>query len=249
MRIAFLKSALELPARAGSDLRTTEMAKALQARGHHVEYFAWKTTGCEALPFPVHELRTSAADEAADHVGLGRLQRRLCRLMGVSAAQLAAIRRTVDGGGFDACISAGLGELFYLHGLRTVRVWYAADELVWAALSEMRRSKGTARKLRLLVDAAAALLAEWLWRATPETTWVVTDADRRWLQAITRRPATVIVNGVNLDFFRPVGDAGAGPRAAFWGRLDFGPNEQALERRLGGGWGELRRRKPDADCW
>lgn len=247
MRIAFVKSALTLPARAGSDLHTTEMAKALLARGHAVEYFAGKTAGCERLPFPVHELAVTPQDESAGASGLSRLQRRVCRLMGVSMAQLAAIRRTVDAGGFDACIAAGLEELYYLRGLQTTRVWYAADELIWAAVSEMRLANGLSQNYRLTVEAVVAFLSERLWRQTPEATWVVTDADRRRLELVTGRPATVVANGVDLDFFRPVEAETRPQRAAFWGRLDFGPNEQAMEWFLGQVWDRVRARKPEAE--
>ncbi len=73
---------------------------------------------------------------------------------------------------------------------------------------------------------------------------MVSATDRKWLQRFTRRPADVIANGVDLDFFRPAEVEPDPERLVFWGRLDYGPNEQGLEWFLGKVWEPLRQRRP-----
>lgn len=245
MRIAIIKRALHLPARAGSDLHTYQMAKAWVEAGHEVEYFVWESEGCEELEFPVRRLEIDRpVDETAD-LGIDSLQRRLCRFMGAASEEIAAARRTLTQGRFDVCVAAGVEELFYLDGLDAARVWYPADEAVFAALSQLQLGNSWSENYALSVEALAVLLIERLWRRTPDASWVVSDLDRRWLDAITGRSADVIANGVDLDFFQSTGDEPEANRLAFWGRLDYGPNEQGLEWFFGNVWGPLRERRPE----
>jgi glycosyltransferase involved in cell wall biosynthesis len=56
----------------------------------------------------------------------------------------------------------------------------------------------------------------------------------------------VLPNGVDAEHFAPREEPQAGRSCTFWGRLDFGPNVQALEwfcRRV---WPAVRRAAPDA---
>jgi glycosyltransferase involved in cell wall biosynthesis len=246
MRIAIIKRALHLPARTGSDLHTSQMAQAWIESGHSVDYFAWETSGCDELPFPVHTLKVDAALDANASVGLNALQRRICRYMGTRLEQIAAVARIVNAGDFDVCVAGGQEEVFYLPGLKAARVWYLGDECVFAALSQLRTNNRLRQNYDLGVEAVVALLIEAMWRKTPEAFWAVSETDRKWMEAFTRRPAEVIANGVDLEFFRAAEVPSDPQRMAFWGRLDYGPNEQGLEWFLDNVWGPLRSRRPDA---
>ena len=157
-----IKRALHLPARTGSDLHTSQMAQAWIESGHSVDYFAWETAGCEDLPFPVHTLQVDPSRDANGSLRLSALQRRICRYMGVTPEQMAAVARTVNAGGFDVCIAGGLEELFYLPGLRAARVWYPADECVFAALSQLRPGNPLRENYDLGIEAVVSLLIETL---------------------------------------------------------------------------------------
>src|SRR5262249_19852526 len=77
--------------------------------------------------------------------------------------------------------------------------------------------------------------------------WVVSETERRamrWLAGIGN--VDVIANGVDDDHFRPL-RVGQRPRTCvFWGRLDFGPNLQALPWFCKQVWPGPRRSPPDA---
>lgn len=242
-----IKRALHLPARTGSDLHTSQMAKAWIESGHTVDYFAWETEGCDDVAFPVHTLEVDPKLDSATELGLSALERRICRYMGVPLEEIAAVVRTVNAGGFDVCIAGGFEELFCLRSLQSGRIWYPADEFVLAATSQLRLSNSWRENYELSVEALVSLLVETLWRKAPDACWVVSEKDRKWMETVTRRPAEVIANGVDLEFFRSVGPPASEPRLAFWGRLDYGPNEQGLEWFLNNVWGALLERRPDAE--
>src|SRR5262249_12513757 len=72
-------------------------------------------------------------------------------------------------------------------------------------------------------------------------------ADRRamrWVAGVRR--LDVVPNGVDADHFCPLEVAAEPASCTFWGRLDFGPNVQALEWFCRKVWPEIRRRRPDA---
>jgi glycosyltransferase involved in cell wall biosynthesis len=56
----------------------------------------------------------------------------------------------------------------------------------------------------------------------------------------------VLPNGVDGQFFQPTNTAVESATAVFWGRLDFGPNIQALEWFVSRVWPAVRQRTPDA---
>jgi glycosyltransferase involved in cell wall biosynthesis len=66
----------------------------------------------------------------------------------------------------------------------------------------------------------------------------------RWIAGV--RNVDVLPNGVDSEHFRPAGAPPLPNTAAFWGRLDFGPNVQALEWFCGRVWPLVLREVPDA---
>ena len=77
--------------------------------------------------------------------------------------------------------------------------------------------------------------------------WVVSEADRRAMQRVAGVGGVdVLPNGVDAEYFAPRERPEAPNSCVFWGRLDFGPNIQALEwfcRRV---WPAVRQARPDA---
>jgi glycosyltransferase involved in cell wall biosynthesis len=77
--------------------------------------------------------------------------------------------------------------------------------------------------------------------------WVVTEQDRwaaRWIAGA--RNVDVIPNGVDVEHFAPRSVAEQPDTAVFWGRLDFGPNVQALEWLVRQVWPRVRDLRPGA---
>jgi hypothetical protein len=77
--------------------------------------------------------------------------------------------------------------------------------------------------------------------------WVVSEADRRAMRWVAgARAVDVLPNGVDADYYAPRAAAVERETCAFWGRLDFGPNIQALEWFCGRVWPAVRRARPSA---
>ena len=165
---------------------------------------------------------------------------------GVSDRQVANLVEAVRTYRPDAVIVGGLDALPYFPALKnTTRIWYAADEWVIHHLSMVRaRGGGIRENLRA---AAIKGVYERAHRHVVDRTWVVTERDRRAMRWVAGMPAVdVLPNGVDAEFFQPGPEVAAAHSAVFWGRLDFGPNAQALDwfcRRV---WPEVRRTTPDA---
>ncbi len=77
--------------------------------------------------------------------------------------------------------------------------------------------------------------------------WVVSEADRRAMQRVAGVGGVdVLPNGVDADHFAPRQRPEVPNSCVFWGRLDFGPNIQALEWFCDRVWPEVRWICPDA---
>ena len=126
-----------------------------------------------------------------------------------------------------------------------MRVWYAADEWAWHHLSQVHPLRPST--WANVKEAAVKGLYERAYGALLDRVWVVSEADRRAMQWVAGVCGVdVLPNGVDADHFAPWERPQEPNTCVFWGRLDFGPNIQALEwfcRRV---WPAARRACPDA---
>jgi glycosyltransferase involved in cell wall biosynthesis len=254
MRLLFAKNSLVWPRSSGHDVHTFHMMKACAELGHEVSLATVVEPTAEAvagLPLKAWFPLDDPLDNGTDQTMVIRktaLQERFRSFYGVPESQLVALARAVHSCSAEAVIVAGLDALPYFSPLpsRTIRVWYAADEWIWHHVSQIRLGYG---ELRLnLRDAVVKGLYERAHRRLVDRVWVVSQTERRamrWLAGM--READVLPNGVDGVYFQPDANVTVEPRTAvFWGRLDFGPNIQALEwfgRRV---WPLVRARVPDA---
>jgi glycosyltransferase involved in cell wall biosynthesis len=77
--------------------------------------------------------------------------------------------------------------------------------------------------------------------------WVVSERERRamaWVAGVRR--VDVLPNGIDGDYYRPISCPELDRSLVFWGRLDFGPNIQAIDWFLARVWPQVRERAPDA---
>jgi sugar transferase (PEP-CTERM/EpsH1 system associated) len=116
----------------------------------------------------------------------------------------------------------------------------------------LRRRAATERNpvARLYVSAQAAKLARYeerMCRAAAANV-AVSAADRlAFLARIPDARVDVVVNGVDVDYFRPAGDpAGQGDRLVFVGGMSWYPNRDAMSWFLAEIWPRIRRERPDA---
>jgi glycosyltransferase involved in cell wall biosynthesis len=252
VRLLFVKHSLAWPRSSGHDVHTFYMMKACAGLGHDVALATVTAVSAEALDgLALGGQWLLDAPDTPDTPGAPvpagtALQRRFRSFWGVPERRIAALHRIVTDWRPDAVIVGGLDALPYLPGLRgTTRIWYAADEWVLHHLSQL---EPTVSSLREHLRAAAVKgLYERTHRHEIDRVWVVSDRDRhamRWIAGV--RHVDVLPNGVDGDFFAPVAQPVEACTAVFWGRLDFGPNIQALEWFFTRVWPLVRQAVPSA---
>jgi glycosyltransferase involved in cell wall biosynthesis len=250
VRLLFFKEAFAWPRAKGHDVHCFYMMKALGELGHEVSLATLAPPppeSVEGLPLVTrHVLKGAEVPAEEPALALTRFQERFRNYWGVDAAPIQALGRAARECGAEAVVAVGLSVLPYLGAVRgSLRVWYAADEWAWHHLSQVRAFSPSTWG-----EARAALvkgLYERAYAPLLDRVWVVTDADRRAMRWVAvARGIDVIPNGVDGEHYRPLGQPQAEHSCVFWGRLDFGPNVQALEwfcRRV---WPAVRAAAPDA---
>jgi glycosyltransferase involved in cell wall biosynthesis len=177
---------------------------------------------------------------------LTKMQEKFRAYWGVPADRVRQVAAAAADCDADAVVVSGLNVLPYLGAVQgRARVWYAADEWVWHHLSMVhpfRRSTWGEIK-----PAVTKGLYQRAYRRLLDRVWVVTETDAtafRWLAGV--RGIDVVPNGVDADHFRPGKETQLPNSCAFWGRLDFGPNLQALRWFCRKVWPALRAKVPSA---
>ncbi len=250
MRLLFVKERLAWPRSAGHDVHCFYMMQALARLGHTIGLLTLEPTTADAQRGLDLSLCRTIADvppaEIEQPLLLSRFQERFRSYWGVNPEAIRAVGRAAEDFDADTVIVVGLNVLPYLGAVdRAQRVWYAADEWAWHHLSQLRLTrKETWGNLR---QAAVKGLYERAYRRLLDRVWVVSDEDRRamrWVAGV--RDVDVIPNGVDSEHYDPVPAAIVPHSCVFWGRLDFGPNVQALSWFCQRVWPELHRRVADA---
>jgi glycosyltransferase involved in cell wall biosynthesis len=247
MRFVFYKHQLTWPRQSGHDVHSAEMMRALAAKGHAVCFLSRippEPGATDGLGLSGSAVITPATiDSTFRPAGL---QARFFSYWGVEPRYAAAVARVCREFGGDVLVAVGLDALPYLVGdHHAVRVWYAADEWVLHHLSMVRILDRPS-----WVNVQQAAVKGVYQRAfTPDVDrmWVVTEQDRwaaRWIAGA--RHVDVIPNGVDVAYYAPRAVDERPDTAVFWGRLDFGPNVQALEWLIREVWPLVRRRRPSA---
>lgn len=249
MRLLFVKEALAWPRTAGHDVHCSQMMRALAQMGHEVSLAVVQRPSPESL----HGLglaRCECLDEIAvtgdEPLALSRLQERFRSYWGIDPRRIRAVGRLAEDCRAEAVVVVGLNVLPYLGAVRkSLRIWYAADEWAWHHLSQVRllqrRTWGEVRA------AVVKGLYERSYGPLLDRVWVVSEADRRamrWVSGV--RGLDVVPNGVDSEYFAPREAVEIEQSCVFWGRLDFGPNVQALEWFCKRVWPRVRRSAPQA---
>jgi len=157
------------------------------------------------------------------------LQERFRSYWGIPVAHIKAVGRLAEDWRADVVVVVGLNVLPYLGRVRSAcRVWYAADEWAWHHLSQLRIVQR--RTWGNLKQAAVKGLYERAYAGLVDRVWVVSAGDRRAMRWVSgMRSVDVIPNGVDGTHYQPHATEEMPLSCVFWGRLDFGPNVQALD--------------------
>jgi glycosyltransferase involved in cell wall biosynthesis len=177
---------------------------------------------------------------------LSRLQEKFRGYWGIDPNRISAVAAAADEFDADAVVVVGLNVLPYLGAVRgRARVWYAADEWFWHHASQVRlRDRRTWGELK---QAVVKGLYERAYGPLLDRVWVVTEPDRRAMRLVAGvKGIDLVPNGVDGDHFTPLSVPQGERTCTFWGRLDFGPNVQALEWFCVHVWPRVRAAHPDA---
>jgi glycosyltransferase involved in cell wall biosynthesis len=247
VRLLFLKHSLNWPRVRGHDVHTYSMMRALGLMGHELNLFTVERPHPTALSglATMSTLSSEVAENGA-HVTLTRLQDRFRSYWGVSTQDVSAFAATVEQWRPDAVVASGPEVLPYLPVAGEVRrVWYAADDLCWQHLTQVRNL--TADAWVNLQAAAVNALYERSFARSIDCAWAVSAVDARamrWIGGFRR--VDVVPNGVDTDHFRPRRDVEYPDSAVFWGNLAFEPNVRAIQWFSSQVWPIVRKRRPAA---
>ena len=249
-RFLFVKESLAWPRAAGHDVHCHAMMRALAERGAEVSLLTAEPPRPEAItPIPLHRLelfQSFANNISPKPLIVSKLQRKFIDYWGVEENRIAAVSHLAEQVNADVVVGVGLEALPYLASVdERQRVWYAADEWAWHHLSMFRPwwpgSWGNVK------EAAIKGLYERAFRSKLDRVWVVSKADQRAMRIVSGIGAVDLVpNGVDSDHFRPVTTELIPNSCVFWGRLDFGPNIDAIRWFTAHVWPSIRRRVPTA---
>ena len=269
--VLFLSERAWWPMDQGFCLHGGQMAQALRRRGLRVAVAAMQALPPGAPPWLADLTLPWPAAQGQEELFLegwsgaaGGLRRRLARYLGPPVGQMAGVIPLLRRWRPAAVVGVGVRAPLLLRALAGLRaeskvpptrlIWYAADELIHFHLSCLRHEPPAAWPQRLRRVAQDALL-EWLFARGLDGAIGVSPRDAMLLRTRAGvREAVTIRNGVDLDYFtprapaRPRGSANPAPgrSIAFWGRLDFEPNVDAVCWFAQTVWPILRRRRPDA---
>jgi glycosyltransferase involved in cell wall biosynthesis len=250
MRILFVKDVLAWPRWAGHDVHAYHLMKALSEAGHAVALVTIvdpSVDALEGLSLAYRGVLTPDNDRPSPLLGRSTwLQNRFASFWGVGREHQSALSDHVRTFEPDALVAVGLNALPYLLNFQgVVRIWYAADEWVVHHLSQVRwRDVASWVNIR---DAVLKGLYERTFASVVDRTWVVSEAEVRPMQLLAgMQTVDVLPNGVDTGYYRPAAAKELPQSAIFWGRLDFGPNIQALQWFCLNIWPAVRRVAPEA---
>ena len=249
MHFLFVKHELSYPRVSGHDVHTYWMMRSLHEAGHEISVLTVEPSGqpaIEAIDLKNNLVFSPTAVEDDSQLGLTRLQTKFCSYWGIPNNRIREVANHSRELKADTVVAVGLDVLPYLSLVKDAsRVWYAADEWVIHHLSQFSPSRPPSWSN--LKHAAVKGLYERAFASVVDRTWLVSDRDARWARRIMPRTATdVVPNGVDTEHYSPQVVAEADRSCVFWGRLDFGPNLDAIEWFCKNVWGEVRSTIADA---
>jgi glycosyltransferase involved in cell wall biosynthesis len=250
VRLLFFKDQLAWPRSSGHDVHGFYMMQALAQRGHTVALAHTNPIESRAVQgggFDLIDLNAISPAEISSNLHLSKSQERWRNYWGISGKMIQKLGALAENWQADVVNVIGLNVLPLLGGINNaVRVWYAGDEWVWHHWSQFRWfKKSTWNEPK---DALIKGLYERAYRDVIDRVWMVSEADKRaWKWVTGGTNADVRPNGIDTVHYQPIPQITPVPKSCtFWGRLDFGPNIQALQWFCQNVWPKVIAQEPNA---
>lgn len=249
-RWLFVKERFAWPRASGHDVHTFGMMRGLQELGHSVSVLTIAEPPEAALAglnlAHRYSLDRWTANLDGFPINLSKSQHKFASYWGISPERIQQVGAAAADCQADVVVVSGLNVLPYLGAVQHAKkVWYAADEWVWHHLSLMKCFQP--KTWSELKPALVKGFYERAYRSLLDRVWVVSEADARafrWL--IGLKQLDVIPNGVDAEQYQPGDEPRLPNSCVFWGRLDFGPNIQALDWFIRRVWPLVLARQPEA---
>ena len=248
MRFLFVMHDLVWPRQSGHDVHGYSMMRALAEGGHEISLATVRELSTEAIAgVPLRWRGTlDLYRDISEASPWSSLTERFRSYWGVEPRRIAAVGQLARELTTNIVVAVGLDVLPYLGAVAEAqRVWYAGDEWIWHHLSQWQLGKrsnwdhGREAILKGLYERAFA--------KHMDRVWVVSKSDQLAMQwAVGHDRIDVVPNGVDTEHYQPIVTEELPRSCVFWGRLDFGPNLQAVTWFLRRVWPMVRIAVPDA---
>ena len=249
MHFLFVKQELSFPRTSGHDVHCHGMMRALNEAGHQISLL---TVG-ESTPNSIEGIQLrhkfqfdSGGDQSVETLELTKMQKKFCSYWGIPGNRISEVATRTRDIGADVVVAVGLDVLPYLSLVKKAkRIWYAADEWVIHHLSQFSfRRRATWPNLK---HAIIKGMYERSFASVVDRTWLVSERDAIWTRRVMPRTQTdVVPNGVDTQHYQAQKTDEANRSCVFWGRLDFGPNLDAVDWFCRNVWSDLRSKFADA---
>jgi polysaccharide biosynthesis protein PslH len=254
MKILFVKESQNWPRSSGHDVHGYHMMKEFTKLGHQVGLLTSKVV----IPSAIDGLSLTwkgtfdSLPDPQSKKELPRFQKKFVSYWGIADDRPDKVAELVTREQFEAVVVVGLHVLPYLakvNSKEAIRIWYAADEWLLHHLSMVRWSKLSSWSQ--VKDGMVKGLYEFVFSSTTDQVWVVSPKDAgvaKWIMPYSK--VSVVPNGVDSDLYHP-NDTGHSLESrdleslVFWGRLDFGPNLDAMEWFGNHVWPRLKEKRPN----
>ena len=249
MHFLFVKHELCFPRVSGHDVHSYWMMRSLTEAGHEVSLLT--VAPCSKSAIEAIHLKHQSQFDLCDNptsgqLGLTKLQSKFCSYWGVPDSRIESVAAHCQQLRADVIVAVGLDALPYLSLAKNAeRVWYAADEWVIHHLSQFGMFHPSSWPN--LKHAVVKGLYERAFAPVVDRVWLVSERDARWTRRIMPGSVTTVTpNGVDTDFYCPQATEETNRSCVFWGRLDFGPNLDAIAWFGKHVWSKLQPQFPDA---
>lgn len=259
MRGLFVIPQLPWPTMDGTSVTVHHLRAALRDRGHQIHLLLLtRPTAAQLAAWPLRDqARWSCIEDVSDDPSIvpdrpvGPLHHRWLGywdLNPADARRIAAVAAQIQA---DYVEAFGQSILPLLNCIRREipLLWIAHDDRCLYHLSRLRTQRGLPAMIGALRNAAAMAAYERTYRRTVDVVSAVASPDEKMLRLVGGFGRVELIPlGMELPAMDRIQTTVACPQksAAFWGRLDYAPNIDAVRHFAAEIWPELYRRNPGA---